>query len=403
MGLKPSRFFWSLIEKPPVTVSEMLQHANQYVTAEALVVGKRMEGKRPRVEQPRGSTSATLVPPRRGLDRQELLLRPSPLPLKASRTEIVLQIREKDYGHDTEDCHDLQNQIEGLIRRGYLGRYLKEPREATPSPKELVERQIDVISGGLAASDNSSAARKAYARSMVKKHPQPEIEPEITFGAREVEHSHHDDALVISIQVANAQVKRVMVDTGSYADVLYFDTFRRLSLTKGDLTPMVSALTGFTGDSISPLGTMALPVTIGEEPRVKTMITTFMVVDLLLAYNIILGRSTLNKLKAVVSTYHRAVKFPTSEGIGEARSDPGESRRCYLAAVTLPGKSHLAQVPNPREGPTTPMLLEPLEWLIEVSLKKSRPDQTVKVGTALPEVDQLHLIDFLRRNADMFA
>nr|XP_009418209.1 PREDICTED: uncharacterized protein LOC103998452 [Musa acuminata subsp. malaccensis] len=239
----------SLIEKPPVTISEMLQRANQYVAAEALVAGKRMEGKRPRVEQPRGSTSANLVPPRRGLDRQELLSRPPPLPLKASRTEIVLQIREKgllrhprpmrathkdqskfcrihlDYGHDTEDCHDLQNQIEGLIRRGYLGRYLKEPREATLSPKELVERQIDVISEGLAASDNSSAARKAYARSTVKKHPQPEIEPEITFGAREVEHSHHDDALVISIQVANARVKRVMVDTGSYADVLYFDTF----------------------------------------------------------------------------------------------------------------------------------------------------------------------------------
>ncbi|XP_065049559.1 uncharacterized protein LOC135679581 [Musa acuminata AAA Group] len=249
MGLKPSRFFWSLIKKPLVIVSEMLQHANQYVPVEALVAGKRMEGKRPRVEQSQGTTSATLVPPHRGPDRQELLPRPPPLPLKTSCIEIFLQIREKgllrhphpmrtthkdrskycrfhrDYDYDTEDCHDFQNQIEGLIRRGHLGRYLREPEEATLCHKELVERQIDVISGGPAAGGNSSTARKAYARSMVKRRPRPEIEPEITFGAREVERSHHDDTMVISIQVTNARVKRVIVDTGSSIDILYFDAF----------------------------------------------------------------------------------------------------------------------------------------------------------------------------------
>ncbi|XP_064957830.1 uncharacterized protein LOC135608723 [Musa acuminata AAA Group] len=169
-------------------------------------------------------------------------------------------------------------------------------------------------------------ARKAYAQSMVEKHPRPGLEPEITFGAGEVERSHHDDVLVISIQIANAWVKRVMVDTGSSADVLYLDAFKKLSLTKEDLTPMASMLIGFTGDSISLLGTIILPVTIGEEPRAKTIMTTFMVVDLPSAYNVIFGRQTLNKLKAVVSTYHRAIRFLTSTGIGESRSDLGESR-----------------------------------------------------------------------------
>ena len=49
------------------------------------------------------------------------------------------------------------------------------------------------------------------------------------------------------------------------------------------------------------------------------------------------------------------------------------------------------------------MLLEPPEPLIEVPLKRSRPDQTVKVRATLPETDQLHLIDFLRKNADIFV
>ena len=56
-GLKPSRLFWSLVEKPPANVPKMLRHTNQYIAAEALVAGKRMDRKRPRVEQSRGTTT----------------------------------------------------------------------------------------------------------------------------------------------------------------------------------------------------------------------------------------------------------------------------------------------------------------------------------------------------------
>ncbi|XP_064963236.1 uncharacterized protein LOC135611524 [Musa acuminata AAA Group] len=273
MGLKPSRFFWSLIEKSPSIIPEMLQRTNQYIAAEALVAGKRMDGKRPRAEQSQGTTLAAQVQPRRRPDRQELLL----------------PRFHRDYGHDTEDYRDLQNQIKDLIQRGHLGRYLKEPQEVTQCPRGPVERKIDVISGGPVAGGSSSTARKAYAQSVVEKCPRPKLEPEITFGAKEVERSHHDDALVISSQIANARVKRVMVDTGSFADVLYLDAFKKFSLTKEDLTPMASALTGFTGDSISPLGTTILLVTIGEEPRAKMIMTTFMIVDLPSTYNVILG------------------------------------------------------------------------------------------------------------------
>ncbi|RWW55787.1 hypothetical protein BHE74_00037534, partial [Ensete ventricosum] len=38
-------FFWSLIERPPTTISKMLQCANQYTTAKALVVGKHEDHK----------------------------------------------------------------------------------------------------------------------------------------------------------------------------------------------------------------------------------------------------------------------------------------------------------------------------------------------------------------------
>ncbi|RRT45599.1 hypothetical protein B296_00020383 [Ensete ventricosum] len=144
MGLRPSKFFWSLIERPPVTLPEMLQRAHQYMAAETLIAGKRDETKHPRGEQSLGHPA---LPPKRREDRSGLLpARPLLIPLNSTRIENFFQIREKgllkapspmkshperhdkrryyrfhrEYGHDTEDCRDLQYQIEDLIRRGHL-------------------------------------------------------------------------------------------------------------------------------------------------------------------------------------------------------------------------------------------------------------------------------------------
>lgn len=55
-------------------------------------------------------------------------------------------------------------------------------------------------------------------------------EPMITIPTGETKYSEHDDALVISVRIANARIKRIMVDSRSFVDVLYFDTFWKLVL-----------------------------------------------------------------------------------------------------------------------------------------------------------------------------
>ncbi|RZS14808.1 hypothetical protein BHM03_00046550 [Ensete ventricosum] len=52
--LRPSRSFWSLVERTPMTMPKMLQWANQYIAVETLVAGKQDDQKRPKTEQPRG-------------------------------------------------------------------------------------------------------------------------------------------------------------------------------------------------------------------------------------------------------------------------------------------------------------------------------------------------------------
>ncbi|RRT83560.1 hypothetical protein B296_00011199 [Ensete ventricosum] len=106
-----------------------------------------------------------------------------------------------------------------------------------------------------------------------------------------------------------------------------------------DLVTQTSTLTGFIGDFVSPVGATTIPITFGGELRSKTLMVSFMVVKLPSTYNAIIGCPTLNRLKAVVSIYHRLLKFLTRAGVGEVRSDPRESRQCYLTATTLSKKS----------------------------------------------------------------
>lgn len=52
---------------------------------------------------------------------------------------------------------------------------------------------------------------------------------------------------------------------------------------------MTFLLMGFTSDSISPIGIMNLYITFGNEPCSKIILAKFMVVDILLTYNAIIG------------------------------------------------------------------------------------------------------------------
>ena len=61
----------------------------------------------------------------------------------------------------------------------------------------------------------------------------------------------------------------------------------------------------------------------------------FLVVDCSFAYNAILRRPTLNSWKAVTSTYHLMIKFPTEYRVGEVRRDQVVARECYIAMLEM--------------------------------------------------------------------
>ena len=132
---------------------------------------------------------------------------------------------------------------------------------------------------------------------------------EITFTEKEalkVIHPHND-ALVISLKVANNLVHRVLVDNGSSVDVLFKSALDKMNLEGAKLKPVKTPLYGFAGERVDAEGIITLPVTLGEAPRQVLRMIDFLVVNQPSAYNIILGRPTLNGMRAITSTYHMVI------------------------------------------------------------------------------------------------
>ena len=64
-----------------------------------------------------------------------------------------------------------------------------------------------------------------------------------------------------------------------------------------------------------------------------TRVVYFLIVDCPSSYNVILGRPTLNCVKAATSTYCLKVKFPTPHRIREICDDQLLAKECYQAIL----------------------------------------------------------------------
>ena len=60
----------------------------------------------------------------------------------------------------------------------------------------------------------------------------------------------HDDVLVVTAQISGFLVKRVMIDQGRGADVMYPDLFEGLGLKSQDLVKYDTPLVSFDGREI---------------------------------------------------------------------------------------------------------------------------------------------------------
>lgn len=130
-------------------------------------------------------------------------------------------------------------------------------------------------------------------------------------------------------------------------------TFDKMGLTSNMLKPSHNPLYGFAGDKFVPDGNIDLPLSAGGPDNQKALIVKFLVVNIPLVYNIILGHPTLNGLKAIIFTYHLLMKFPVGDDVGEVREDQYKAKRFYALALRE-RSSNAAEVHTIIQGPPCP-------------------------------------------------
>ncbi|KAL0411629.1 UNVERIFIED_CONTAM: hypothetical protein Slati_3752600 [Sesamum latifolium] len=170
-----------------------------------------------------------------------------------------------------------ENEIEKLIRRGYLGESVErgkakaqepvaEPRRVAPRielggrmGEEQVKKEnlptariIGVISRGPASGDSvrvrkatvreainvtNAANHVAFSEIVATQYENPKSE--ITFSDQDLE-GHlpaNNDAIVISAMVSNFWVKKILNDSGSSTNILFHGAFTQMGIDSKKLTP----------------------------------------------------------------------------------------------------------------------------------------------------------------------
>ena len=143
----------------------------------------------------------------------------------------------------------------------------------------------------------------------------------------------HDDPLLIRAVVAKKIVHRVLIDNGSSVDIIFASAFDKMGIGREKMEPVNAHLRGFSGEKVLPLGSVQLVLILGDPPCQATTMIKFLIVEAQSAYNMLLGRPSLNVIRAIPFAYHMVVKFPTENGLGRARRDQRIARECYLASM----------------------------------------------------------------------
>ncbi|XP_020203101.1 uncharacterized protein LOC109788714 [Cajanus cajan] len=284
----------------------------------------------------------------------------------------------RNRGHTTEECTTLRDLIEDLVKSGHLQNFTQSSgrkrydsyhdkresgrgnRERAPPRYRSRERRksqerndqqrnqnqprrvINTIAGGFAGGGATSSARRRHLRAIRSVNAVTRARsvhmPPITFIDKDFQGVDpvQDDPMVILVEINNCIVKKTLVDQGSSTDILYWKTFEQLGIPERELTPYNEPLVGFSGERVDTRGTIDLYTYFGEEQQKRRIKVRYVVMHANTSYNILLGRPSLNKLRAIVSTLHLAMKFPSEEGtVITLHADQKTARECYFASLKV--------------------------------------------------------------------
>ncbi|RDY08697.1 hypothetical protein CR513_07044, partial [Mucuna pruriens] len=264
----------------------------------------------------------------------------------------------RNYNHKIEGCLTLRDKIEQLIQAGHLCKFVKREvnleylaqkqdivdqrgehsprrertprREQTPQHAQTPRRgQMPLREGTLRLKGVINTIARGICRRVFKlgpkvipthcqqhphRHrPSPSTITPITFTDQNFIKSNieQNNPMLIIIEVDNFIVKKVLINQGSSADILYMSTFRHMQILEVEMRPYHEQLVGFLGERVDTHGYINLLATFGDPCALRMISICYLIVEADTSYNVLISRPTLNTLGTIVSTLHLVMKFHT--------------------------------------------------------------------------------------------
>nr|GEX32182.1 reverse transcriptase domain-containing protein [Tanacetum cinerariifolium] len=249
-----------------------------------------------------------------------------------------------DKGHSTDECMQLKKQIEELVRAGKLPHLIKEIKQgrdqSKTKKKETAVKDIPTTIYMIRSKQRTVKQKEVQSFEQVK---------EIVFLPLAAS-NETEGPLVIEAEMGGHMIHHMYIDGGSSMEILYEHYFNRIRPEiKSQMIPTATSLTGFSGETISPLGQL--------------------------------------RLLAVPSTVHGMLKFPVEGGIVTI---------CSIILIPIEYASMITSPVIPREEKTR-------SANFKIALHPDFPDQEVVIERTLFDKGRTELCSVLRKNLDIFA
>ena len=176
--------------------------------------------------------------------------------------------------------------------------------------------------------------------------------PPITFTDKDfkgIDPSQYDP-VVISVDIDHFSIKKALVDQWSSVEILYWKTFKAMRIRIEEMMSYDDHVVGFSEKRVGTKGYIELYTTFDLNEASKTLRIRYLVIYANTSYNILLERSSLNKLGAIVSTPDLAMNFPSLSGdILTIHVDQKIARECYAESLRVePTRRKMANNHSPK-------------------------------------------------------
>nr|XP_025616636.1 uncharacterized protein LOC112708934 [Arachis hypogaea] len=359
-----------------------------------------------------------------------ILSKPRPLKDQTGGNKSLYCDYHKGYDHKTQDCFDLKDALEQAIRDVKLAEFshlIREPRRRgrdydgedktrmtkwreEPKDEDHGLTVVNVVTATNTFPRSRSAHKKDAKVLAISSSPSQSSErsPSISFGQEErwFDEILENPPMVITARVGTGLVKRILIDTGADSNIMFHNVFDALGLRDVNLATDQHGVVGLGDHFIKPDGIISLPVSIRGEQGRRSVMAEFVVLQDSTAYNIILGRKTINDVGAIISTKLLVMKFVTDNGsVGSIKGELEAAVACDNASLSLRKKSKeasgvfLADLDarvddNPRPEP---------EGILEKFRVGDSEEKFTFVNRNLPHELKEPLVEMIRANCDLFA